>query len=50
MTFLKINTLDIPGFENKKVLKKPAASEIASEGKTTIKKKAVKKKTVKKVG
>ena len=50
MTFLKINSLDIPGFENKKFLKKPAASETASEGKTTIKKKAVKKKTVKKVG
>ncbi len=50
MTFLKINSLEIPGFENKKVLKKPAASETASEGKTTIKKKAVKKKTVKKVG
>ena len=49
ITFLKINSLDIPGFTSKKAVKKASDTKLETEKKTVTKKKTtVKKKTVKK--
>lgn len=49
ITFLKINSFDIPGFASKKAVKKASDTKLETEKKTVTKKKTtVKKKTVKK--